>query len=159
MEIQNLKNEVACLDVLVANSFITSDTKCLPFQRNDQDNNDLMGEESEIYNGRDHENNREVDENNGQDIEPDIPLVNSEELIITNIMTISQNNDQDNNANASEGSENTNGQNQENDDQVHERNVPLTKFEESVETNTNDLVIQMKDQENNDSNVNSELKL
>ena len=158
VEIQNLKNEVACLDVLVANSFITSDTKCLPFQRNDQDNNDLMGEESEIYNGRDHENNREVDENNGQDIEPDIPLVNSEELIITNIMTISQNNDQDNNANASEGSENTNGQNQENDDQVHERNVPLTKFEESVETNTNDLVIQMKDQENNDSNVNSELK-
>ena len=145
------------------NSVITSDTKCLPFQRNDQDNNDLMGEESEIYNGRDHENNREVDENNGQDIEPDIPLVNSEELIMTNmssqIISLSQINDQDNKANTSEGSENTNDQNQENDDQDFELNVPSTKFEESVETNTNDLVIQMKDQENNDSNVNSELKL
>ena len=75
------------------------------------------------------------------------------------IISLSQINDQDNNANTSEGSENTNGQNQENDDQDFELNVPSTKFEESVETNTNDLVIQMKDQENNDSNVNSELKL
>ena len=89
--------------------------------------------------------------------------MNSEELIMTNmssqIISLSQINDQDNNANTSEGSEDTNGQNQENDHRDYELNVPLTKFEESVETNTNDLVIQMNDQENNNSNVNSELKL
>ena len=152
VEIQNLKNEVARLDVLVANSVITSDTKCLPFQRNDQENNDFIGEESPCS---------PPASPGGLSRSPSvhIPLVNSEELIITNIMTLSQTNDQDNNANASEGSENTNGQNQENDDQDFELIVPSTKFEESVETNTNDLVILMKDQENNDSNVNSELKL
>ena len=156
VEIQCLKNEVARLDVLVANSVITSDTKCLPFQRNDQENNDFMGEESPCS---------PPASPGGLSRSPSvhIPLVNSEELIMTNmssqIISLSQINDQDNKANTSEGSENTNGQNQENDDQDFELNVPSTKFEESVETNTNDLVIQMKDQENNDSNVNSELKL
>ena len=75
------------------------------------------------------------------------------------IISLSQINDQDNNANTSEGSKDTNGQNQENDHQDYELNVPLTKFEESVETNTNDLVIQMNDQENFNINLNSELKL
>ena len=155
MEIQCLRNEVARLDVLVANYLIISDTKCLPFQRNDQENNDFTSEESP----------RSPPASTGLSRSPPvhIPLVNSEELIMTNmssqIISLSQINDQDNNVNTSEGSEDTNGQNQENDHQDYELNVPLTKFEESVEINTNDLVIKMNDQENNNSNVNSELKL